>query len=102
VPDWRPDGERIVFTSKLDVANSDIYTIHPDGHSLRRLTRGPADDFDAAYSPRGGRLVFASTRGTGPENHPNIWIMHGDGTRLRRVITHDAVDVAPDWGPHQK
>jgi TolB protein len=97
IPDWRPDGQRIVFTTNIDVPNSDIYTIHPNGHGLRQLTRGPAEDFDAAYSPRGGRLVFSSTRG--PGESANIWLMHNDGTRLRPVITHDAFDVAPDWGP---
>jgi hypothetical protein len=26
-------------------------------------------------------------------------MIHGDGTRLRPVITGPAFDIAPDWGP---
>jgi Tol biopolymer transport system component len=97
VPDWRPDGKRIVVTSNVDVPNSDIYTIQPNGHGLRQLTRSPADEIDGTYSPRGGRIVFAKITDRGENS--DIWMIHGDGTRLRPVITGPAFDIAPDWGP---
>jgi Tol biopolymer transport system component len=97
VPDWRPDGKRIVITSNVDVPNSDIYTIQPNGHGLRQLTHGPADEDDGTYSPRGGRIVF--TRFPARGDNADIWMIHGDGTRLRPVITSPALDLAPDWGP---
>jgi TolB protein len=97
VPEWRPDGQRIVFSSNIDVPNSDIFTIQPNGRGLRQLTRGPADDGFKTYPPRGGRIVFMSNRG--PADDFNIWVMHSDGTRLPPVITSDAGEIAPDWGP---
>jgi Tol biopolymer transport system component len=102
IPDWRPDGERIVFASNVDVPDSDLYIIAPNGRELRQLTRGPAEDFKPTYSPRGGRIVFSSNRQAAGEEDVDIWMIHGDGTRLRPVITNPAFDFVPDWGPRAR
>lgn len=44
-PSWSPDGSKIAFTSDFDIARSlyqsDLYTLHPDGTNLKRITNGP-------------------------------------------------------------
>jgi TolB protein len=103
LPDWRPDGARIVFTSNAGVPHSSIYTIRPDGSAIRRLTRGREviEDLHATYSPGGGRIIFASNRGPAPDQFEfDLWVIHGDGTRLHRLKSSDAQELLPDWGPH--
>ena len=39
-PSWSPDGSTIAFTRNMQ-GNYDIFTIHPDGSALRRLTTDP-------------------------------------------------------------
>jgi TolB protein len=59
LPDFSPDGKRIVFTSNRD-GNLELYVIGVDGRGERRLTRTPTSDEDAArYSRDGKRILFA-------------------------------------------
>jgi cytochrome c553 len=56
------DGRTILFSYRL--AGSDyyhLYEIQVDGSGLRQITRGPYDDYEAAYLPD-DHIVFVSTR----------------------------------------
>jgi Tol biopolymer transport system component len=63
-PDWSPSGRRIAFTSNALRLGSSIFTIHPDGRGLHRVTRNryPHNGAAPAYSPSGHRLAFISDR----------------------------------------
>ncbi len=70
-----------------------IFTVHPDGSGLRRLTSG---NYDAApaWSPNGRRIAF--TRGV------DIWMMDAWGHHLHRVTTSPAFEGLPTWSPDGK
>jgi TolB protein len=94
VPDWSPSSGRIVFHGDvLEPGNYDLYSVRPDGTGLRRLTRNPAFDGDAKFSPDGQWIVFGSDR-TG---NGEIFMMRPDGSGLRQVTFHPAFDAQPGF-----
>ena len=74
-----------------DAGNSqtDIWKMDPDGTHRVRLTRGPQQDYDAAWSPNGRMLVFV--------RNGDIFKMRGDGSRIRRLTNNAALDTDPAW-----
>ena len=71
--------------------NFDIYTIRPDGSGLRRLTKSPAFDADAHFSPDGKSIVFGSDR-TG---NADVFVMRRNGSGVRRITRHPSFDAYP-------
>jgi Tol biopolymer transport system component len=90
MPDFSPDGRRIVFTSNRD-QQGEIYVMNADGSGQKRLTRRPGDDWAPDFSPDGRQVAFTQLPGT-------IWVMRADGTGLRRLTT----GVDADWRPRAK
>jgi len=100
VPQWSPDGSKIVFHSsrKLDgsdAANtnftSNIWRVNADGTGLTPLTNATASGAHSLYpqwSPDGSKIVFHSSRkldGSDAANTngtSNIWRVNADGTGL--------------------
>src|SRR5664279_1964047 len=68
---WSPDGTQIAF-DMADEDRVDIYTIHPDGSNLTRLTREAADNIDPHWSPD-GTLISYSARDTG--GHYQLYVI---------------------------
>ena len=96
---FSPDGTRIAFVSERN-GNAEIYVMDADGSNPVNLTRDPAsEDLDPAWSPDGGTLVFASTRGTAvPDVRFSLWTMSADGSALAPVpIAGEG--RSPDWSP---
>jgi Tol biopolymer transport system component len=54
-PAWSPDGTLIALAAgacqPTQYCNNDIWTVHPDGSNLRRITRNIADDTAPAWLP---------------------------------------------------
>ena len=50
LPQWSPDGSKIVFTRRMNTTNFDICTIRPDGTDLQVLTTSGANDGHARYA----------------------------------------------------
>jgi Tol biopolymer transport system component len=59
LPQWSPDGSKILFTRKVDDENYDIFTIHPDGTGLTRLTTLGANDAHATWT-RDGKILWST------------------------------------------
>jgi Tol biopolymer transport system component len=87
MPDFSPNGRRIVFTSNRD-RNGEIYVMNANGSGQRRLTHRAGDDFVPRFSPDGARIAFVTLPGT-------INVMNADGTGLRRLTTGTDVDWRP-------
>lgn len=91
-PAWSPDGSKIVFwTTRLDLANSEIYVMNADGSNPIRLTKNSANDSEPVWSRDGQRIAFFS-RGVGREG---IYEMDATGGNERWI----ANGIYADWSP---
>jgi Tol biopolymer transport system component len=107
-PDWSPDGRHLVWARlrKHPAESFSILVMDRRGRHVRPLT-GPhpfpedlLQDTGPTYSPNGERIVFNrccfGTRNT----HTNeIFVMHADGSHLRRLTHNRAEDYASSWQP---
>src|SRR4051812_2840070 len=93
---WSADGKRIAFVrgyAKRSVyggelnPRSDIYVMDANGGGVRRLTKlGPkVVAMYPSWSPDGRRIAFVQHDFTGGEIHDYVYVMHADGTDLKRV-----------------
>jgi TolB protein len=49
----------------------------------------------ASWSPDGRRLAFTSNR----DGNAELYVMNRDGSGLRRLTSHPAIDTTPTWSP---
>jgi Tol biopolymer transport system component len=97
--DWSPDGSRVAFAAiKSGGRFTDaLFVVSADGTGLRQIVPSGVGALSAQWSPNGAQIAFTS-RCCGL---PQAWVVHPDGTGLRRVTT--AVDGAffltPVWSP---
>jgi TolB protein len=73
----------------------EIYTMDADGSNQQRLTRHPADDWPAAWSPDGSKLVFSSNR----DSNWNLYVIDADGSNPVRLTNDPANEREPAWSP---
>jgi Tol biopolymer transport system component len=88
LPDWSPDGSRILFTS-----NDTIYTMKTDGSDLQSVFCHRGRPQHARWSPDGSKIAFSAMI----ESSIDIWVIDTDGSNLRRITTHLQDDLEPEW-----
>src|SRR5262245_4768815 len=112
-PSWSPDGTRIVFSSTRYDAEigactpgddahcpTDLFIVNVDGSTLRRLTVGPSNAYQAAWSPTGDEIAFTKSAGYTDAAPSVIAVTSVDGSDGRDVSTGDGgSDFAPTWSP---
>ena len=109
-----PDGKSLAFVSSRS-GQADIWVLDLATRRQRNVTNHPAGDFRPAWSADGQWLAMSSDRdatrtacpnttapGPGPFITPQftgVYIMHPDGSGLRRIT--DATELAgtPRWSP---
>jgi Tol biopolymer transport system component len=90
---------KIVFGSDRDRANgyNDLYVVTPGVPGAVRLTDNVGEVWDVhpAWSPDGGRIVFARY-----DTHDyEIFVMNEDGSNPLQLTDNDVNDYEPAWSP---
>ncbi|MEO8593176.1 MAG: hypothetical protein ABI759_07635 [Candidatus Solibacter sp.] len=104
-PLWSPRGDLIMFARLIDGAY-EIFTIKPDGTSLKRLTTTHGNDAHMTWSPDGEHIAFASSRmgfkdeaayTDAPQPYGDIFVMRFDGTRIEQITDNQWEEGVPAW-----
>ncbi len=98
LPDFSPDGRRIVFRSRRG-GNADIYLMNADGGDVRRLTRHEATDTMPAFSSAGDRVAFTSLRDGNFELYTVTVDEEGRPGPPERLTTSPGHDMHPRFSP---
>lgn len=110
-PLWSPRGDLIMFArlsggTYAPGGTYDIYTIKPDGTSLKRLTKGQGNDAHMSWSPDGRLIAFASSRmgfkdeasyTDAPQPYGEIFVMRYDGSNVEQLTDNQWEEGTPGW-----
>ncbi|KAK5112705.1 hypothetical protein LTR85_011216 [Meristemomyces frigidus] len=110
LPQFSPDGERLMFTRRMNYTNYDICTIRPNGTDLQVLTSSGANDAHATWTPDGrilwstgmwGFRMEAATYDDTFQPYGQIMIMDADGSN--KWMLEDSVweDSMPLYVPNE-
>ena len=94
-PVWSPDGRAIAYTSYRR-GFPDLFVAHIYEGRQENPTGGTGNNYLPAWSPDGTQIAFTSSRDGGAAE---IYVMNTDGTNVRRLTNHPAIDVTPTWSP---
>lgn len=94
-PAWSHDGQKIAFCYQAVSSDGDIYTIHPDGGELTRLTETAGIDGGPFWSPDDRQIAFDSNR----DGNFEVYVMLADGSGQRRLTDNPAEDLVTSWSP---
>ncbi|GAB5495263.1 MAG: hypothetical protein Phyf2KO_03430 [Phycisphaerales bacterium] len=87
----------VAFASSRD-SGTNIYTMHTDGDSVRRIT-DDGSSYAPAWSPDGKTIAFNSHRSGGWK----IWLVDSDGKNPRRLTSTTSsgfnYEYFPSWAP---
>jgi TolB protein len=100
-PTWSPDSQIIAYTSYRPSGGmgtfQDIVLSYIE--TGQRTTPANGDpqkqNYLPIWSPDGSRIAFTTNR----DGNPEIYVMNRDGSGLRRMTNHPAIDVSPTWSP---
>jgi len=109
LPHFSPDGERILFTRKMNTTNFDVCTIKPDGTDLQVLTSSGANDAHAVWTAD-GRIMWSSgmygfrsecaTYDSTFQPYGQIMIMNADGSNKTMLTDSMWEDSMPLYLPN--
>jgi TolB protein len=95
-PIWSADGRSLAYTSYRRNNVPDIYVSHIyQGTPPETPLKGVGHNYLAAWSPDGTRIAFTSNR----DGNPEIYVVNRDGSGVRRITSHPAIDITPTWSP---
>ena len=86
--------DRILLTAIVD-GNSDIHEFNIPQNFAKKLTKSPAIDTTASYSPDGNSLVFVSDR----EGSQQLYTMNIETLSLTKISNGEGSYSKPMWSP---
>ncbi len=92
---------RILFVSRRDGDDNEIYVMNADGTGVVRLTDNTVHDNPVAWSPDGTRILFERDRDGGEYERDDleIHVMNADGTGVVRLTNNSVFDYPVAWSP---
>jgi acylaminoacyl-peptidase len=99
-PQISPDGSKVVFVRNFsdimkDKKRSNLWMVDFEGHDLRPLTTGNANDFSPRWSPDGKRLLYASS----VEGSVQIFVRWLDTGQTAKVTSVRKPPTSMTWSP---
>lgn len=97
-PSMSLDGLQLVFQSNRTGTNQ-IFIMNMEDGKIRQLTNLPRGGETPAFSPDGGKIVFAAYVG---EDDNDVFVMNTDGSDLKRLTHGPGYDGHPHWSADGK
>jgi TolB protein len=103
---FAPDGKRVVFVSTRKDGAAHLFTLDLVTHATTQVTSGPTGDFRPSWSADGRTIAFSSDRLSDfPFSHgrwerlqvADVYIVHPDGSGLKRLTPHGDFCGSPKW-----
>jgi TolB protein len=76
----------------------DLFVFDVRTRADRMLTTSPRNEYDPAWSPTGGYIVFTSDMGR-RTGFRSLYVIKADGSILRRLTATARDDWMPSWSP---
>jgi len=94
-PSFSANGARIVFAHGFSPANSSIQVMNASGGNRHTVIQGGSPT-DPSFSPGGSRIVYTRLAKAG------VFVVHADGTHVRKLGTGRGCDSNPSFSPSGK
>jgi len=108
---FSPDGRQIAFVSTRAAGFANLWVLDLATRIARALTTGRGGDFRPAWSPNGRWIAFSSDRDSSLPTAKSRWerlqlvdiyLIHPDGSGLRRISQHGNFCGTPRWTADSK
>jgi TolB protein len=105
-----PDGRTVAFVSSR-TGHAEIFTLDLATKRVRNITNHEGGHYRPAWSPDGQWLVVSSDRDSPKPHRPDgfeliqqteIYVLHPDGSGLRRLTHTNSYAGSPSWSPDGK
>ena len=106
-----PDGKSLAFVSTRGEGFANLWLLDLASRKYRNLTPGPSGNFRPSWSPDNRWIAFSSDRDASPGRFPGQWehmqstgiyLIHPDGTGLRRLTRAGGFAGSPSWSSDGK